>query len=759
MLSDVPSHGNEPLAFKEHYFHFVLDEDRVLLLAESGEKYLLKGEIYAQVARLLDGTRTMDQIVEALCDVASPEKTYFALMQLAQRGYISRAFSRLPKSQLALWDSITADRFAAAQGLESISVSVVALGSYEHEASLLRQVLEGLNIDTAEEHSADLVVVLVEDYLQNEIADLTLRFREKQKLWLPVKPTGQIIWLGPIFGQNGGPCWECLAVRIRENRIEHVVVEEFLGRSPVLSKAALPSTRALAVDLASIHIAKWAAKGGTRNLDDHVWTFDVGTFVASTHKIHKDPCCLVCGTAERYPADIGRAVKLHLRSRPKTLGTDGGYRVREPEVTYSELSTLVSPITGIAPDLSKISGSEDIHVYQVKQNSPLDDKTNKSRLGRPNGASGKGQSDIQAKVSCLAEAIERYSCVFRGIEWRKKARFSDFDKGAIHPTLLLNFSSRQYAQRESWNERNPGFNWVPEPFDDSKEIEWTPNWSLTKHEIRWLPTAYCYFSYPHEKDHEFCRGDSNGCASGNNLEEAILQGFLELVERDAMALFWYNRLRRSAICLESFNDAFLKRMEIFYRSKGRSLIALDITSDLGIPVVAAISWKNDGSAIIIGLGAHLDFAIAVSRAVSELNQMLPVAEAWDESKVGSSANLIDDPQFTEWMRDINIGNQPYFLPADGAYRIASEYPKPQRADLLDDIEACVQLLAKHNLEMIVLNLTRSDINFSTVRVTVPGLRHFWARFAAGRLYDVPLKLGWLPRKLEETELNSIPCFL
>jgi hypothetical protein len=40
-----------------------------------------------------------------------------------------------------------------------------------------------------------------------------------------------------------------------------------------------------------------------------------------------------------------------------------------------------------------------------------------------------------------------------------------------------------------------------------------------------------------------------------------------------------------------------------------------------------------------------------------------------------------------------------------------------------------------------------------VRVVAPGLRHFWARFGPGRLYDVPVREGWLSRSLGEEELN------
>jgi len=38
-------------------------------------------------------------------------------------------------------------------------------------------------------------------------------------------------------------------------------------------------------------------------------------------------------------------------------------------------------------------------------------------------------------------------------------------------------------------------------------------------------------------------------------------------------------------------------------------------------------------------------------------------------------------------------------------------------------------------------------------VLVPGLRHFYRRFAPGRLYDVPVKLGLLDRPRPESELT------
>ena len=55
--------------------------------------------------------------------------------------------------------------------------------------------------------------------------------------------------------------------------------------------------------------------------------------------------------------------------------------------------------------------------------------------------------------------------------------------------------------------------------------------------------------------------------------------------------------------------------------------------------------------------------------------------------------------------------------------------------------ACVNLVKREGLDFLVLDQTRPDIEVPVARVIVPGLRHFYRRFAPGRLYDVPIKLG------------------
>jgi ribosomal protein S12 methylthiotransferase accessory factor len=87
--------------------------------------------------------------------------------------------------------------------------------------------------------------------------------------------------------------------------------------------------------------------------------------------------------------------------------------------------------------------------------------------------------------------------------------------------------------------------------------------------------------------------------------------------------------------------------------------------------------------------------------------------------------------------------------------------RPQRnstfggLDKREQVMACVNIAKRYGLDFLVLDQTRPDIGVPVVRVIVPGLRHFYRRFAPGRLYDVPVKLGLRDRPLSENELNPL----
>jgi ribosomal protein S12 methylthiotransferase accessory factor len=514
----------------------------------------------------------------------------------------------------------------------------------------------------------------------------------------------------------------------------------------------------VAWNLAATEIVRWAARGAAPDLEGSILTLDVLAWKTQRHTVTRRPQCPACGNLEqrRDPAIV-------LHSRKKMFTHDGGHRAISAEETLRRYEHHVSRVTGAVTILERFPWSGDgvVNVYGAGHNfARRQGSVADIRRGLRSQSSGKGSSDLQARASGLCEALERYSGVFRGDEPRiGPCCLRDLGEAAIHPNACMQYSDRQYHERDAWNARGSQWNSIPEPFDEERPVEWTPVWSLTRQEVRYLPTAYCYYDYPQEP--YSCFACSNGNAAGNTLEEAILQGFFELVERDSVALWWYNRLRRPAVDLDSFDEPYLRRLAAWlHDQQHRDLWALDLTSDLHIPVFVALSRRTDRQPeeILTGFGAHFDARIALLRAVTELNQMLCWVITDHEGKPLAQESL-DDPETLHWLKTATLANQPYLVPAAGPPRVFSDFPACRTDDLRDDVLACQALVERQGLEMLVLDQTRLDIGLPVVKVIVPGLRHFWARYAPGRLYDVPVKLGWLAQPLREDQLNPIPLFL
>jgi ribosomal protein S12 methylthiotransferase accessory factor YcaO len=84
-----------------------------------------------------------------------------------------------------------------------------------------------------------------------------------------------------------------------------------------------------------------------------------------------------------------------------------------------------------------------------------------------------------------------------------------------------------------------------------------------------------------------------------------------------------------------------------------------------------------------------------------------------------------------------------------------DLPCLARPDLREEVELCVERARERGLEVLVVDQTREEIGLPVVRVAVPGMRLFRARFAPGRLYDIPVALGWLSAPLAEEDLNPV----
>lgn len=730
------------LRFKCHLAVRVLDSERVFLLGGS-DPHLLRGRAYALIAPLLDGKRTIAHILETLAEQTSPPEILFALITLEQRGYAVEALPlSLDPAATAFWEAQGFNAARAAERLAAAPVEVHGLSTAASEA--VEAALCGAGVTVT--RGAPFRVVAVDDYLDPRIDDFNRRALEEGFHFTLVKPGGLAAWVGPVLRPGAGPCWACLAYRLRLNRpVDVYLARHAVDEAPVVRvQPEVPASVRAGASLAALALARFLVDDRAHPLEDLV-VLDPLRPSAEAHAVVRVPQCPACGDPGLATARARAPVSLE--SRPKRFTDDGGHRAVTPEQTWTRLARHVSPLTGVVTSVGPVPERDHplrpVYGSAFRQcpasAAPAFDDFHRVAMG-------KGRTAAQARASALCEAIERHRMAFQGDEPRMRARLGELDGEGVHPDRLQNFSEAQLRRRDETNARVASLaqdsnQFVPLPFDPDVAIDWSPVWSLTRPRRLWVPTAYCYTNMPVPPEERFCYANSNGHAAGNSLEEATLQAFLELVERDAVAIWWYNRSRRPGVDLATFEEPYFVDLVAHYRSVGYRVWVLDNTTDLGIPAFAAVGLPESGPGRwYMGFGCHLEARLGVQRALTELNQLFDPSpdtpSPWEPRELDSTSFLFPDET----------------TPC----RAAADFPFDLRDDLRDDVMDCVERAACAGLETLVMDQTRPDVELCTVKVIVPGLRHFWPRFGPGRLYEVPVRMGLCDRPLTEAELNLSP---
>ena len=737
----------------------VIEPGLLFLMSEHSE-LVFEGPAYVALAPLLDGTRSVAEILAAAAGKAPWPSLYAALALLERKGCLAEGNGLPDGASAAFWDYLGVGSSDALGVAGATRLSLQVVGGLSAEA--VKDALGQAGLVVADGADADVMVVATSDYLLPDLLAINERALAESRRWALLKPVGTIVWVGPIFRPGATGCWECLVHRLRFNR----QVEHYLGRrtgreAPVhVARGWLESSERFGASLAATELARWLVAPPEESLEGRLLTFDLIRRELALHTLVKRPQCPACGSGPETGGP--RPATVTLASVPKVVGEASKERAATTVETFERYKHHVSPITGIVTSLMSREPSEHglIHNYAAGHYFPVpSDDLGALRLNLVARSGGKGLTAAQAKTGALCEALERYSGIAWGDEPKIRASYEALRSEAVHIRELSLFSDAQYATREV-SKAASEYHDVPPLPDDRAEVSWTPVWSLSRQRTRYLPTAYCYYGF---RDHGqfFTRCDSNGCAAGSSLEEAILYGFLELLERDSVALWWYNRLRRPAVDTRSFALPYWEEMERHYRHElHRDLHALDLTSDLGIPAIAVVSRRTDREVedIIVGFAAHLDPAAALLQAVKEANQYLPSVR--EEGPDRSTRYRLYSEETVRWWKTATYANQPYLVPdPEAPARRASDFPHLSTHDYGEDARACLRAAEGAGLEVLVLDQTRPDVGLPVARVVVPGMRHFWRRLGPGRLYDVPVKLGWLERPLREDEVNPISCFV
>ena len=156
------------------------------------------------------------------------------------------------------------------------------------------------------------------------------------------------------------------------------------------------------------------------------------------------------------------------------------------------------------------------------------------------------------------------------------------------------------------------------PLDWVKAVEITDNRGYSS-----VPANAGIHPYIPLKGVSLFKSNTNGLASGNNIEEAIFHGIMEVVERDAWSIFEVNKKSKSEVNCETVDNPLIRDMLSKFSKAGIEVKLIDLTADINITTIAAVSddtTLKDAALLTLGVGTHLNPEVAVIRALTEVAQ-------------------------------------------------------------------------------------------------------------------------------------------
>jgi ribosomal protein S12 methylthiotransferase accessory factor len=381
---------------------------------------------------------------------------------------------------------------------------------------------------------------------------------------------------------------------------------------------------------------------------------------------------------------------MKLGPAPKTYTRDG-HRTVPPRVTLARVEPLCAKM-GVTEmqDITDLDRTG-IPVFAVSRPS--------AGRGAVTLYKGKGASMDQAKVSALMETLERFSGEQndRQVEIGfTEAMLSSGD--AIDPRSLILPQMSQFHVM-------------------SQPIAWTRGYDLIREEEVWLPASAVFHPYLPTRDMPLFRSHTNGLASGNVMEEAILHGICEVIERDAWSICEFSRKVRADI--DPNGSELVSELISRFEDKGMRIHLKDLTCDVDIPTVGASCddvETRDPNLLTIGVGTHLNPEIAVIRALTEVAQSR--ATFLHMRSLDPRAGSINDRIGYDKVKNIN---RMWFTDAEDHVALP-DMPRIDTDDIYDDLNTVLEELKRRDFgRAVVADLTCPDIEVPVVRVVVPGM--------------------------------------
>ena len=315
---------------------------------------------------------------------------------------------------------------------------------------------------------------------------------------------------------------------------------------------------------------------------------------------------------------------------------------------------------------------------------------------------GKGISKDHAKASAMMEGFERYS-----------AERQDSDETIIAtPNEIGRYGD--YIDPKSLN--------LPKDFEKKDisdiNLEWSKSKDIISGNEYYIPTNAIFHPYASDSNAEsLFKSNTNGLASGNILDEAILHGMLEVIERDAWSIFELTHKNYAQIDIESIESELILDIINKFESEGIKIKLMDFTADIKIPTIAASAddtITKDAGLLTLGMGTHLDPEVAILRALTEVAQ----------SRATQINGAREDTVRADFAREAGYERMKrinkYYFKDEEEKICLSDIENKSTSSITKDIEIVKNELTANDIEKILyVDLTRPEIDVSVVRVVIP----------------------------------------
>jgi len=316
---------------------------------------------------------------------------------------------------------------------------------------------------------------------------------------------------------------------------------------------------------------------------------------------------------------------------------------------------------------------------------------------------GKGATKDQAKVSAIMEGLERYSAEVGEMR---------IIRDSMENVLA---SINAVDPRDLFLPKRTEMHLMYQP------VAWVEGVELNEMEEVLVPASAVFHPYSSSQDLPLVRTNTNGLASGNSMEEAVLHGLCEVIERDAWSICEARRKAKADLVLGNDmgvpSDLFNK-----FASSGVEIHLKDLTSDIGIPTFGAAAddvQTRDPILLTMGIGTHLSPGIVVIRALTEVAQsrLTQIHGAREDTVKAKGRQQLGYDR-------VKMMNKMWFS-SSGIERDVESVSALDTPDIYEDIQIVLSRLKERGFKRVIaVDLTRKELGISVVRIVVPGMEVF-----------------------------------